>query len=99
VRGRSVLMVLPALNRRVPGRIDVPQGMLDVQNFFNGIIRGEARQIILRQKADYVMVSAGSNLDDRLERWPGFSAIDTPGSTYSLYKVNRQKLGGRTSGA
>jgi hypothetical protein len=99
VRGRSVLMVLPALNRRVPGRIDVPQCMLDVQNFFNGIIRGEARQIILRQKADYVMVRAGSNLDGRLERWPGFSAIDTPGSTYSLYKVNRQKLGGRTSGA
>ena len=98
VRGRSVLMVLPALNRRVPGRIDVPQGTLDVQNFFNGIIRGEARQIILRQKADYVMVRSGSNLDGRLERWPGFSAIDTSGRRYSLYVVDRQKLGGRNSG-
>ena len=99
VRGRSVLMVLPALNKRVPGRIDVPQGTLDVQNFFNGIIRGEARQIIVRHKADYVMVRAGSNLDERLERWPGFITVDTPGRRYSLYKVDRQKLGGRNSGA
>jgi len=98
VRGGPVLRFLPALNRRVPGRIDVPQGTLDVQNFFNGIIRGEARQIILRHKADYVMIRAGSNLDGRLERWPGFSAIDTPGRRYSLYKVDRQKLGGRNGG-
>jgi Family of unknown function (DUF6077) len=99
VRDGPMLRLLPALNRRVPGRIEVPQGTLDVQNFFNGIIRNEARRIIVRQKVDYVMVRAGSNLDNRLERWPGFSAIDTPGSTYSLYGVDRQKLGGRNSGA
>jgi hypothetical protein len=95
MRGGPVLRFLPALNRRVPGRIDVPQGTLDVQNFFNGVTRSEARQIIQRQKADYVMVRAGSNLDSKLERWPGFSAIDTPGRRYSLYAVDRQKLGGR----
>jgi hypothetical protein len=99
VRGRSVLMVLPDLNRRVPGRIEVPQGTLDVQNFFNGIIRGEARQIILRHSTDYVMVRAGSNLDSRLESWPGYSAVDTPGERYSPYVVDRQKLDGRDQGA
>jgi hypothetical protein len=88
-------LLAQALNRRGPGRIDVPQGTLDVQNFFNGVTRSEARQIIQRQKADYVMVRAGSNLDSKLERWPGFSAIDTPGRRYSLYAVDRQKLGGR----
>jgi Family of unknown function (DUF6077) len=93
-RGALVLEVLPALERRAPGQIEVPQGALDVRKFFNGPTFEEAVRILRRYEVDYVMLSADSPLDKQLRQLSGFVAIDTPGERYNLYAVNYQKLGG-----
>jgi hypothetical protein len=93
-RGALVLEVLPALERRAPGQIEVPQGALDVRKFFNGPTFEETVRILRRYEVDYVMLSADSPLDKQLRQLSGFVAIDTPGERYNLYAVNYQKLGG-----
>ena len=92
-RGALVLEVLPALQRRAPGKIEVPQGALDVRRFFNGPTFEEAVRILRRYEVDYVMLSANSPLDKQLQHLSGFVAIDTPGERYNLYAVNYRKLG------
>ena len=92
LRGGLLLSVLPALEKRVPGQIEVPQGALDVWSFFShSTVNGKIR-IIQRHEADYVMVPAGSPLNGTLKSQPGFTAIDTPGERYTLYAVNRSKV-------
>ena len=93
LRGGTVLGVLPALERRVPGRIEVPQGALDVRNFFSGSTLEKKADILRRREVDYVMLRANSSRREQLERLPGTTAIETPGKRYSLYAVDRQKLG------
>jgi hypothetical protein len=94
LRGGLVFWVLPALERRAPGQIDVPEGALDVQRFFSGSTPAEKVRILRRYEVDYVMLPADSPLDGTLDRQPGFTAIVTPGERYSLYAVDRNKLGG-----
>jgi hypothetical protein len=40
LRGGLLLRVLPALQSRAPGRIEVPQGTLDVRNFLLPLYAG-----------------------------------------------------------
>jgi hypothetical protein len=94
LRGGLVFWVLPALQRRAPGQIDVPEGALDVQRFFSGSTLAEKVSILRRYEVDYVMLPADSPLDGSLDRQPGFTAIDTPSERYSLYAVDRNELGG-----
>jgi hypothetical protein len=70
----------------------VPQGALDVHNFFSRSTLEEKLRIIQRHEVDYVMVPSGSPLNGPLKSQPGFTAIDTPGERYTLYAVNRSKL-------
>jgi hypothetical protein len=67
--------------------------VLDVRKFFRRSTVREKIEILRRYKVDYVMVRAGSRLERTLERQPGVTAIDDPGGRYSLYAVNRQRLG------
>jgi len=93
LRGATLLNHLAALERRAPGEIEVPQGALDVRKFFCMSTLREKIEILRRYEVDYVMVRAGSRLERTLERQPGVTAIDDPGGRYSLYAVNRQRLG------
>jgi hypothetical protein len=93
VRGGLILWLLPALESRAPGQIDVPQGALDVSTFFSPSTFAEQVRILRRYDVDYAMLPAGSPLNKTLERQPGFTVIDTPGAKYTLYAVDRSKLG------
>jgi hypothetical protein len=93
LRGGLVLWVLPALERRAPGQIDLPRGALDVWKFFSRSTLAEKVRILRRYEVDYAMLPADSPLNGTLKRQPGFTAIDTPGEKYSLYAVDRSKLG------
>ena len=92
LRGAILRRVLPALKKRAPGQINVPQGALDVRNFYFRSTLGEKLRIIQRHEVDHVMVPSGSPLNGPLKSQPGFTAIDTPGERYTLYAVNRSKL-------
>jgi hypothetical protein len=92
LRGAILRRVLPALEKRAPGQIEVPQGALDVHNFFSHSTVKEKIRIIQRYEVDYVMVPSGSPLNGVLKSQPGFTAIDTPAQRYSLYAVSRIKL-------
>ncbi len=95
LRGRMVLKDLPALERLASGQIDVPQGALDVKRFFSSSALGDDKLAILhRYEVDYVMLRANSPLNEQIRSQPGFTAIDTPGKKYSLYAVDRRRLGG-----
>jgi hypothetical protein len=91
LRGWRVLDNLTALNKRVPGKIDVPQGALDVYTFFHRSTLNKKIGIIQSYKVDYVMTRAGY-LNGPLTNQPGLTVIDTPGESYTLYAVNRSKL-------
>lgn len=94
LRGRLVLEVLPALERRAPGKIEVPQGALDVRTFFASPAWSEEKIGILRRYGvDYVMLQRSSPLNNRLRATSGFSVLDVPGEVYSMYAVNIRKLG------
>lgn len=94
-RGGLVLGVLPALERRAPGQIEVPQSAFDVSRFFAGQLTvAEAIHILRHYEVDYVLVPADSPLNGPLESLSGIAAMDTPGERYNLYSVNRGKLGG-----
>lgn len=92
-RGSLVLGVLPELERRAPGRIEVPQGSLDVREFFGGTTLQRGVEILRRNEVDYVMVQSGSGLDRALEDLPGFQPVSEPSEGYDVYKVNLQRLG------
>jgi hypothetical protein len=92
-RGSLVLDVLPKLEERVPGRIEVPRGAVDVREFFNGTSLGRGAEILRRYDVDLVMVKADSSLDAALGRLPGFRPRDEPSDRYNVYAVNLQKVG------
>jgi hypothetical protein len=94
LRGGSVLGVRPALERRVPGGIEVPQGAVDVRRFYSGASLEKGVQILRRYEVDYVLVRAGSPLEGQLGHLPGFAAVDAPRERYNLYAVDHQRLGG-----
>ena len=93
LRGGLLLRVLPALRGRVPGRVDVPRGTLDVRAFFHDSTPDEKLRILERYGADYVMVRAGVPLDETLRSRPGFAAVYASPEGYSVYAVNRERLG------
>ena len=94
LRGNLILDILPALEERVPGEIERPQGALDVNRFFSGPGLPEAANILRRYEADYVLLHANTPLDEQLPEVPGFTPLDVPGERYSLYEVDRQRLPG-----
>ena len=91
-RGSLVLRVLPELEERVPGRIEVPQGSLDVKHFFYDSTLEKRMEILRRNKVDYVMFPEDSSLVDSLKEQPGFTPVDTPSERYVLFAVDREKL-------
>ena len=91
-RGGLVLKVLPELKKRAPGQIEVPQGSLDVHEFFSGTTLEKGVRILRRNEVDYVMVAKDSELTGSLEDLPGFTRVETPSEKYDLYNVDLQKL-------
>ena len=91
-RGGLVLKVLPELKKRAPGQIEVPQGSLDVQEFFSGTTLEREVEIIRRNDVDYVMVKKDSNMVDSLDRLRGLDPVETPSERYELYSVDLEKL-------
>ncbi len=91
-RGGLVLRVLPELEKRASGGIEVPQGSLDVRDFFSGTTLQEGVEILRRNNVDYVMVAKDSQLTGALDRLSGFTLVQTPSERYSLYAVDLQKL-------
>lgn len=92
-RGGLVLNALPRLEKRVPGQIEVPQGAVDVRDFFSGTTLGRGKEILRRHDVDLVMVETGSPLDAALGRLPGFEPRDEPSDRYDLYRVDLKKVG------
>jgi hypothetical protein len=93
-RGGLVLRVLPKLEQRAPGRIEVPQGSLDVQEFFNGTNLERGVEILRRHEVDYVMVRSNSRLGRTMDELPGFDPLEEPSKRYNLYAVDLRRLGG-----
>jgi riboflavin biosynthesis pyrimidine reductase len=92
-RGSLVLRVLPQLEERASGRIEVPQGSLDVQEFFRGTSLQRGVEILRRHEVDYVMVESGSQLAQAMEKLPGFEPVEEPSERYDVYDVDLQALG------
>jgi uncharacterized membrane protein len=91
-RGGLVLGVLPELQKRAPGQIEVPQGSLDVREFFSGTTLQRSIEILRRNDVDYVMVARDSQLNESFERLSGFTPVETPGERYDLYAVDLQEV-------
>jgi Family of unknown function (DUF6077) len=93
LRGGAVLNRLGALERRAPGRIEVPQRTLDLRKFYRDSTPEEKAEILRRYEVDYVMLRARSPLRDYLEGRPGSTVVETPGDSYSLFAVDLGRLG------
>jgi hypothetical protein len=93
-RGGLVLRVLPELQKRAPGQIEMPQGSLDVQEFFSGTTLQRGVEILRRNNVDYVMVARNSQLTESLKRLSGFTPVETPSERYDLYAVDIQVVAG-----
>ena len=91
-RGSLVLWVLPELKKRISGRIEIPQGSLDVRDFFYDATLQERVEILRRNEVDYVMLPKDSPLVASLKPRPGFAPVDTPSERYVLLAVDRGKL-------
>jgi hypothetical protein len=91
-RGGLVLNVLPKLERRAPGRIEIPRGAVDVRNFYRGADEATKTEILRRHEVDYVMVEAGSRLSRSLAARPAIEPVDQPSQRYDLYAVDRGEL-------
>jgi hypothetical protein len=83
------------LEKLAGSHINLPQRYLDVHSFFFGpTLDEEAYDILRRYQADYLMVYAGSPIDEQLKTLPGFSSVvDAPREKYSLYHVDLERLG------
>jgi hypothetical protein len=94
-RGEGMIRDRDELEELAGSHINIPQRYLDVHSFFFGpTLDEEAYGILRRYHADYLMVYAGSPLDERLKTLPGFSPVDdAPSKKYSLYTVDLEKLG------
>lgn len=91
-RGAPVLEKLSELERLSGENIEVKQGSLDVQAFFEGPTIGEAYDILRRNKVDYVMVRSGGPLASSMKDKPPFKELDTPSKGYAVFAVDREKL-------
>jgi hypothetical protein len=102
LRGGSILGVLPELEERTGGRVEVPQGVSDVRAFFHDPTDEEMVAILRRNDVDYVMVPTRSRLSDRessmlyerLQSMSLFDEVNTPGEGYALFTVNERALEG-----
>lgn len=92
-RGGLVLGVLPKLEERVSRPIRVPQGSLDVREFFSGTTLQSAVEILRRNEVDYVIVEPGSQLAGAMDGLPGFQAVSEPSERYDVYGVDLSRLG------
>jgi Family of unknown function (DUF6077) len=100
LRGGSILGVLPELEERTGGRVEVPQGVTDVRIFFSGPTDEEMVAILRRYDVDYVLVPTGSRLGDRersllydrLRSTPLFVEWRTPGDGYAVFAVDERRL-------
>jgi hypothetical protein len=100
LRGGSILGVLPELEERTGGRVEVPQGVMDVRVFFRGPTDEEMVAILRRHDVDYVLVPTGSRLEDRersllydrLRSTPLFVEWRTPGDRYAVFAVDERRL-------
>jgi hypothetical protein len=94
-RGEGMIRDRDELEKLAGSRINIPQRYLDVHSFFFGpTLDEEAYDILRRYHVDYLMVYAGSPLDERLKTLPGFSPVDNaPREKYSLYDVDLERLG------
>jgi hypothetical protein len=95
-RGGLVLRVLPELQKRAPGQIEVPQGSLDVREFFSGTTLQQAVEILRRNNVDYVMVAKDSQLSGSLESLSGFTHVETPSERYDLYAVSLKEVASKS---
>jgi hypothetical protein len=91
-RGSLVLRVLPKLEQRAPGQIEVPQGSLDVREFFSGADLRTAVEILRRHEVNYVMVRSNSRLNGALDELPGFEPVREPSERYNVYDVDLPTL-------
>ncbi len=91
-RGAPVLEKLSELEKLSGENIEVKQGSLDVQTFFEGPTINEAYDILRRNKVDYVMVRSGGPLASSMEDKPPFNELDTPSEGYAIFAVDREKL-------
>jgi hypothetical protein len=92
-RGSLILRVLPQLKRRATGQIEVPQGSLDVREFFSGTDLETGVEILRRHEVDYVMVRSDSKLGKTIDGLPGFEPVGEPSKRYDLYEVDLPTLG------
>jgi Family of unknown function (DUF6077) len=91
-RGNLVLRVLPKLEKRAAGKIEVPQGSLDVREFFNGTDLETAIGILRRHKVKFVMVESDSELNKAMAGLPGFESVRVPSERFDLYRVDLPTL-------
>ena len=91
-RGTLVLRVLPELEKRAGGKVEVPQGSLDVREFFNGTDLETAIGILRRHKVDFVMVPTDSELNEKMAGLPGFEPVREPSGRFFLYRVDLPSL-------
>lgn len=92
LRGKPVLESLEELERVSGQRIEVPQGSIDVRDFFSGPTVSEAYDILRRNKVDYVLVGNDGPLANSMEDKVPFTLIGTPSKRYDLFAVDRKKL-------
>jgi hypothetical protein len=92
-RGSLLLRVLPLLEERAPDRIELPQGSLDVREFFRGTTLARGVEILRRNEVDYLVVEEDSRLAQTPEREPGFERTGEPSERYDVYGVDLQTLG------
>ncbi len=87
-RGNLVLRVLPELEQRAPGQINVPRGALDVREFFHGTNLETGVEILRRHEVDFVMIQSDSRLDRAVEELAGFEPVREPSKRYDVYNVD-----------
>jgi hypothetical protein len=100
-RGEGMIRDRKELEKLAGSHINLPQRYLDVHSFFFGpTLDEEAYDILRRYQTDYLMVYAGSPIDEQLKTLPGFSpVVDAPREKYSLYHVDLERLGKPASGS
>ena len=91
-RGTLVLRGLPELKQRVGDHIEVPQGSLDVQEFFHGTDLETGVEILRRHKVDFVMIQSDSRLNRAVEKLAGFEPVREPSKRYDVYSVDLPTL-------
>ncbi len=92
-RGSPLLGNLHALERFAGHKIKVPPRDLAVREFYSGPSMSRAFEILRRYKVNYVMVFSHTPLSRQLEHLPAFRQLKVPSHRYSLFAVNRSKLG------